>query len=87
MLYRRGDTWWSKFRFAGARQAERKRHQNLEEAIHGIKKRAAPITFSSAATDWLKLKRPSLAAKSYRIEQVNIDKHLKPVLVRLLAAD
>jgi hypothetical protein len=63
MLYRRGDTWWYKFRFAGglfresartksktlARQAERKRHQNLEEAIHGIKKRAAPVTFSTAA--------------------------------------
>jgi hypothetical protein len=55
MLYRRGDVWWYKFRFAGrvfresaktasktlARQAERKRHQQLEEAVHGIRKRTA----------------------------------------------
>ncbi|PYR49252.1 MAG: hypothetical protein DMF89_13405 [Acidobacteria bacterium] len=101
MLYRRAETWWYKFRFAGrlfresakthsktlARQAERKRHQNLEEAIHGIQKRATPITFSTAATDWLRLKKPTLAAKSYRIEQVNIDKHLKPVFGSLLLID
>ena len=65
MLYRRGEIWWYKFRFAGrvfresaktkskalARQAERKRHQSLEEAIHGIKKRVAPITFATATAD------------------------------------
>jgi integrase len=101
MLYRRGEVWWYKFRFAGrlfresakttskslARQAERKRHQSLEEGIHGIKKRVAPVTFAVAAADWLKLKKPSLAAKSHRIEQVNIDKHLKPVFGSLLLID
>lgn len=101
MLYRRGDIWWYKFRFAGrlfresaktasktlARHAERKRHQGLEEAIHGIKKRVAPITFSAAATDWLKLKKPTLAAKSYGIEQLNIEKHLKPTFGSLLLID
>lgn len=101
MLYRRGNVWWYKFRFAGrmfresaktksktlARQAERKRHQSLEEGIHGIKKRVAPVTFSTAAADWLKLKKPTLADKSYRIEQVNIEKHLKPTLGCLLLID
>ena len=101
MLYRRGDIWWYKFRFAGrvfrestktksktlARQAERKRHQSLEEAIHGIKKRVSPVTFGTATSDWLKLKKPSLAPKSYRIEEINIDKHLKPVLGSLLLID
>lgn len=101
MLYRRGDVWWYKFRFAGrvfresaktnsktlARQAERKRHQSLEEAIHGIKKRVAPVTFATAAADWLKLKKPTLAAKSYRIEQVNLEKHLKPHFGSMLLID
>jgi integrase len=101
MLYRRGETWWYKFRFAGrvfresaktksmslARQAERKRHQSLEEAIHGIKKRVAPITFSTAAADWIKLKKPTLTAKSLRIEEVNLDKHLKPALGARLLID
>ncbi len=101
MLYRRGKIWWFKFRFAGrlfresakttsktlARQAERKRHQSLEEGIHGIKKRAAPVTFATAASEWLKLKKPTLSPKSHRIEQVNIEKHLKPAFGSLLLID
>ena len=101
MLYRRGEVWRDKFRFAGrvfrestktkskalARQVERKRHQSLEEAIHGIKKRVAPITFATAAADWLKLKKPTLSPKSHRIEEVNIEKHLKPVFGSLLLID
>jgi integrase len=101
MLYRRGEVWWYKFRFAGrvfresaktksktlARQAERKRHQNLEEAVHGIKKRVAPVTFGTACGDWLKLKKPTLAEKSYRIELLNIEKHLKPTFGSLLLID
>src|SRR5207344_3241762 len=67
--------------------AERKRHLALEEAIHGIRKRTAPVTFSTAATEWLKLKRATLAPKSYRIEQVNIDRHLKPIFGSLLLID
>ena len=70
-----------------ARQAERKRHQSLEEAIHGIKKRVAPVTLSTAASDWIKLKKPTLTAKSLRIEQVNLDKHLKPALGARLLID
>jgi integrase len=101
MLYRRGEVWWYKFRFAGrdyrestrskskaiARAAERNRRQALEEGLHGIRKRSAPIPLSAAAGDWLKLKKLTLAPKSYRIEQINIDKHLKPVLGSLLLTD
>ena len=100
MLYRRGDVWWYKFRFAGrlfrestkttskslARQAERKRHQQLEEAVHGIRKRTAPITFSTAADDWLKLKKPTWAPKSCEMEERNL-KHLKPAFGSLLLID
>jgi integrase len=100
MLYRRGETWWYKFRFAGrifresaktksktlARQAERKRHQSLEEAIHGIQKRVAPVTFSVAADDWMKLKKPTWAAKSYEVEERNL-KYLKPAFGSLLLID
>jgi integrase len=100
MLYRRGDVWWYKFRFAGrtfresartasktlARQAERKRHQQLEEAVHGIRKRMAPITFTAAADDWMKLKKPTWAAKSYEVEERSL-KHLKPVFGSLLLID
>ena len=100
MLYRRGDVWWYKFRFAGrlfresaktrskalARQAERKRHQQLEEAVHGIRKRTAPIAFSSAADDWMKLKKPTWAPKSYELEERNL-KHLKSAFGSLLLID
>jgi hypothetical protein len=71
MLYRRGDTWWYKFRFAGkvfretaktnskeiARRAELKRRRDLEEGYHGLKKRQAPQTLRIASTDWLALKK------------------------------
>lgn len=100
MLYRRGDVWWYKFRFAGrvfrepaktasktlARQAERKRHQQLEEAIHGIRKRTPPVTVAVAADDWMTLKKPTWAAKSYGIETRNL-KHLKPAFGSLLLID
>jgi integrase len=69
-----------------ARQAERKRHQQLEEAVHGIRKRTAPVTFAVAADDWLKLKKPTWAAKSYVIEDQNL-KHLKPTFGSLLLID
>lgn len=100
MLYRRGQVWWYKFNFAGrtfrestktsskalARQAERKRHQQLEEALHGIRKRTVPMSFSTAADDWLRLKKPTWAPKSYEVENRNL-KHLKPVFGSLLLID
>ena len=61
MLYRRGQVWWYKFKFAGrafvesaktsskeiARRAELKRRRELEEGFHGLKKREAPQTLTS----------------------------------------
>lgn len=100
MLYQRGQVWWYKFRFAGrvfrestktsskalARQAERKRHQGLEEAVNGIKKRTAPIAFAVAADEWIKLKRPTWAPKSCEVEERNL-KHLKPAFGSSLLID
>ena len=65
MLYRRGETWWYKFSFAGqlfresaktnskelARRAETKRRRDLEEGWHGLKKRRAPQTLKVASDD------------------------------------
>ena len=65
MLYRRGEVWWFRLKFAGttiressksrskaiARRAERKRLQELEEGFNGLRKRLAPLTFAVAA-DW-----------------------------------
>jgi len=67
-LYKRGDVWWYKFRFAGqmvressksesktvAKDAERARRRKLEESWNQIKRRKLPPLFSLAATDWLK---------------------------------
>src|SRR5438552_8565719 len=93
MLYRRGDIWWWKIKFAGrtiresaktsskelARRAETKRRRELEEGYHGLKKRQAPQTFKAASDDWLKMKEPTLAPKSYLIEKTNL-RHILPVL-------
>jgi integrase len=100
VLYRRGDVWWYKFRFAGrvfresaktnskavARSAELKRHRELEEGLHGLKKRQAPQTFKTASDEWLELKKPTLAPKSYLIEKTNLG-HILPILGQKLLHD
>ena len=101
MLYRRGDVWWWKFQFAGrtfresaktsskdvARRAELKRRRDLEESHHGLgKPRVAPMALSTAATKWIELKTPTLAAKSLVIEKTSLS-HLLPVLGRMLLSD
>lgn len=100
MLYRRGNVWWYKFRWAGrlfqesaktdsktlARAAELKRKRDLQESYHGIKKRVAPVIFNVAADDWVKLKEPTLAPKSLVIEKLNL-KHLKPHFGQVLITD
>jgi integrase len=100
MLYRRGDVWWWKFAFQGkvyresartnskdiARRAELKRRRELEERQHGLKKRVAPVTLKAAADAWLEMKKPTLAVKSYKIEQTNLS-HLLPVLGQKFLAD
>ena len=82
-LYKRGDMWWYKFRFAGqmiressksesktvAKDAERVRHRELEESWNQIKRRKLPPLFSLAAADWLKA-RTGIAPsteRSYRL--------------------
>jgi integrase len=100
MLYRRGDTWWYKFKFAGrvfresvksnskevARRAEHKRRRELEEGYHGLKKRQAPQTLKVASGEWLEMKRPTLAPKSYLIEKTNLG-HMLPVIGQKLLTD
>lgn len=100
MLYRRGDVWWWRIKFAGrilresaktnskelARRAENKRRRELEEGYHGLKKRVAPQTFKTASDAWLELKKPTLAPKSYLIEKTNLG-HILPVIGQKLLTD
>lgn len=67
MLYKRGGRWWYKFRFQGqviresantdsktlAREAERVRRRELEEAVNRIPKREKMPLFSVAGCEWL----------------------------------
>ena len=78
-LYKRGDVWWYKFRFAGqmiressksesktvAKDAERVRRRELEESWNQIKRRRLPPLFSLAAEDWLKT-RTGIAPSTLR---------------------
>jgi len=99
--YPRRHTWWYEFRFSGqlvresartrsktmARRAEQARRRELEEGYHGLKRRAEPRLFSVAATEWMAMKKPTLAPKSYRIEQTNLQLHLLPIFGRMLVTD
>jgi len=100
MLYRRGDIWWWRIKFAGrviresaktnskelARRAENKRRRELEEGYHGLKKRVAPQALKMASDAWLELKKLTLAPKSYLIEKTNLG-HVLPVLGQKLLTD
>lgn len=100
MLYKRGNYWWYKFRFAGrlfqeptktrkkelARRAERKRRGELEQGVHNLRKQHAPQTLKMASDEWLDLKKPTISPKSYRIEKTNLA-HLLPVLGHRLLWD
>jgi integrase len=87
-LYKRGDMWWYKFRFAGqviressksesktvAKDAERSRRRQLEESWNQIKRRKLPPLFSVAAADWLKT-RTTIAPsteRSYKLAISNL---------------
>ena len=99
-VFKRGGTWWYEFVFAGQRlrestksrsktvaiAAERARRRQLEEGFNGVRKRIQPRLFSLAAQEWLELKRPTLAPRSYVIEKTNLN-HLLPVLGKLLISD
>src|SRR5499427_9667506 len=100
-VYRRGDVWWYKFRFAGqmiretsksnsktvAKEAERARRRELEESYNQIKRRTLPPTLDRAGSDWLEAEKPHLAERTYEIYEVAYRCHLKPELGSLLLCD
>ena len=98
-VYKRGDVWWYKFRFAGqmvressksesktvARNAERVRRRELEESWNQIKRRKLPPLFSIAAEDWLKT-RTGIAPSTLRSYKIAIS-HLKTDFGKQLLCD
>lgn len=100
-LYKRGDVWWYKFRFAGqmiressksesrtiAKEAERVRRRQLEESWNQIKRRSLPPLFSVAADDWAASVNPHVAERTKNIYEVALRCHLKPALGALLLCD
>jgi len=96
-VYRRGDMWWYKFRFAGqmvressksesktvAKDAERARRRELEESWNQIKRRKLPPLFSLAAADWLKT-RTSIAPSTERSYKLAISQLTKDFGKQLL---
>jgi integrase len=100
-LYKRGDVWWFKFRFAGqiiressksasktiAQDAERARRRKLEEGWNQIKRRALPPVFERAGSAWLDAEEPHLATRTYEIYEVALRCHLKPAFGGLLLCD
>ncbi len=99
-LYRRGDVWWYKFRFAGqviressksesknvARDAERARRRELEGSYNRISKPRTAQLFSAAAEAWLKAKIAHLSPRSVIIERANL-KHINPYFGKMLVCD
>ena len=99
-LYRRGDVWWYKFRFAGqviressksesktvAKEAERARRRQLEEGYNGIVRREKAQTFPIAAKRWLDSRLTHVAPKTADLYELAID-HLKKHFGGLLLSD
>src|SRR5437870_2924786 len=85
-VYKRGDVWWYKFRFAGqviressksksrtvARAAELARRRELEQSFNRIKKPRTAQLFSVGAEAWLQSKAAHLAPRSVVIERANL---------------
>jgi integrase len=99
-LFKRGDVWWYKFRFAGqlirestksdsktlAIDAERARHRELEGSSNRISRPRTAQLFSAAAESWLKTKIAHLSARSVIIERANL-KHINPYFGKMLLYD
>ena len=99
-VYRRGEVWWYKFRFAGqmiressksesktvARDAERARRRELEGSFNSISKPRTAQLFSTAADTWLKAKIAHLSPRSVIIERANL-KHINPYFGKMLLCD
>ena len=99
-LYKRGDVWWYKFRFAGqmirestksdsrtiARAAELSRRRQLEEGYNRISRRQRAQTFGTAAAIWLESRMPHVAPKTAEVYKLAIG-HLKQHFGGLLLSD
>src|SRR5580658_6640801 len=99
-LFKRGEVWWYKFRFAGqlvressksesktvARDAERSRRRELEGSYNRILKPRTAQFFSGAAESWLGAKTAHLSPRSVIIERANL-KHLNPYFGKMLLCD
>jgi integrase len=69
-----------------AAKIEDKRRRELEEGAAGIKRHRQPRLLSVAASEWLDLKKATLAPRSVKIEEANLA-HLLPELGKKLACD
>jgi len=93
--------WWYEFKYAGRRyrgttgtsserlaeKIERKRHREVEASAAGITlEPIRPVLFSVAAKDWLDLKKPTWAEKTYANAAIDIG-HLKSALGTKLVTD
>jgi integrase len=99
-LYRRGDVWWYKFRFAGqviressksesrtvAKEAERSRRRELEGSFNRISKPRTAQLFTGAVQTWLDTKIAHLSVRSVAIERANL-KHISPYFGKMLLCD
>lgn len=98
-LYKGGDVWWYKFRFAGqvvressksesktvAKDAERARHRELEGSFNRISRPRTAQLFSAAAETWPRTKTAHLSPRSVIIERANL-KHLNPYFGKCFSA-
>src|SRR6476660_5774169 len=92
--------WWYDFQFANQRirestktrsktlaaEGQRSRRREMELAYNGVKKRVCAKLFGLAADEWLLIKRATLAASSFRIENDNL-KHIRPFFDRILVTN
>jgi integrase len=101
-LYRRTPSgpWHFKFEYGGRRyrgstrttseqlalKIARKRRREIEAAAHGITRPAPPVLLAVAADDWLELKQPAWAPKTYSAARLDVE-HLKKSLGMILVSD
>jgi integrase len=99
-VYKRGDVWWYKFRFAGqliresskseskmvAKEAERSRRGELERSFNRISRPRTAQLFSVAAETWLRTKIAHLSSRSVIIERANLN-HINPYFGKMLLCD
>ena len=99
-LYKRGEVWWYKFRFAGqvvressksesktvAKDAERARHRELEGSFNRISRPRTAQLFATSADAWLSTKIAHLSPRSVIIERAN-PRHINPYFGKMLLCD